>query len=405
MGSNDRGFLTDALLLQKEKMDIASKYKRMKILLLISVLSLININPVIAQQESGKINDSINKLYVGTYTKKEGHVHGKAEGIYLLNQNSDTGELKMMGTVADIVNPSFVKVGRMGKYLFAVSELGPNDSKTGFVYSYEILKDGKLKEISKLPTGGLAPCHISLDRSGKFVFVSNYMGGVVMSYKIDSDGSLNQHQQINLDSAESAHAHSVKISGDNRYAYIADLGNDKIWIFDFKEGNLTPHSQEYVALKENSGPRHMSFAKNGSFVYSMNELNNTLSVFKVLKDGGLELIQDISSLPDSYKQASSGADIHIHPSGNFIYASNRGHNSIAIFKIENSGKLQNVDFVPVAGKTPRNFSISPYGMYLYAASQDTGNITTYKINPENGKLKPQEPVFEIKTPVCLEFLK
>ena len=366
---------------------------------------MICIKPIIAQEESGKINDSINKLYVGTYTKKEGHVQGKAEGIYLLNQNSDTGALKMVGTVANVVNPSFVKVGRMGKYLFAVSELGPSDGETGFVYSYEIQKDGKLKELSKLSTGAHAPCHISLDRSGKYVFVSNYLGGVVMSYKLDSDGSLNQHQEIKLKSAESAHAHSVKISGDNRYAYIADLGNDKIWIFNFKDGNLTPHTQEYIALEENSGPRHMSFAKNGSFAYSMNELNNSLSVFEVLKGGGLELIQNISSLPDSYKQASSGADIHIHPSGNFIYASNRGHNSIAIFKIEDNGRLTNVDFVPVAGKTPRNFTISPYGKYLYAASQDTGNITTYKINSETGKLKPQEPVFEVKTPVCLEFLK
>ena len=377
----------------------------MKTSVLLSVICLVMSNTAIAQVESGKINDSINRMYVGTYTKKEGHVDGKAKGIYLLNQNSDSGALKFMGSVAEVINPSFVKVGKMGKYLFAVSELGPHEGESGYVYSFEILEDGKLKEISKNSTGAFAPCHIALDRSGKYVFVSNYMGGVVMSYKIEVDGSLIQNQKINLENPEKSHAHSVKISGDNRYGYIADLGNDKIWIFDFKDGILTPHDQKYIKLEKGSGPRHMSFAKNGSYAYSMNELNSSLSVFRVLKGGGLELIQNISSLPSSYKQANSGADIHIHPSGKFIYASNRGHNSIAIFKIEDSGKLTNVDFIPVAGKTPRNFAISPYGKYLYAASQDTGNITTFRINSENGKLKPQEPVFEVKTPVCLEFIK
>jgi len=385
-------------------MDIVFKFRMMKTLLFFSFLCLPFIYPALAQVENGKLNDSINKMYVGTYTKKEGHVDGKAKGIYLINQNSDNGTLQLMGTVAEVENPSFIKVGKMGKFLFAVSELGPDDRKNGFVYSYEILKDGNLNQVSKITTGGFAPCHIALDRAGKYVFVSNYLGGVVMSYNLNSDGSLSQHQEINLKNSENAHAHSVKISGDNRYGYIADLGNDKIWIYNFKDGILTPHEQEYVELEKGAGPRHMSFAKNGSFAYSINELNNTLSVFQVLKGGGLEIIQNISSLPASYKQANSAADIHIHPSGKFIYASNRGHNSIAIFKMEDSGKLSNIDFVPVAGKTPRNFAISPYGKYLYAASQDTGNITTYKINPDNGKLKPQEPVFEVKTPVCLEFL-
>ncbi|MDR5590358.1 lactonase family protein [Christiangramia sp. SM2212] len=377
----------------------------MRIPIILLTLSLFVSNAGFAQSESGTINDSINKMYVGTYTKKEGHVDGKAKGIYLLNQNSDTGALTSMGTVAELVNPSFVKVGKMGKYLFAVSELGPHEGESGFIYSYGIQEDGSLREISKKSTGGYAPCHIALDRSGKFVFVSNYMGGVVMSYKINEDGSLSENQEVNLENPENSHAHSVKISGDNRHAYIADLGNDKIWIFNLKDGKLESHDQLFVQLKEGAGPRHMSFAKNGTFAYSMNELNSSISVFEVLKDGGLKLIQDISSLPESFKMKNSAADIHIHPSGKFIYASNRGHDSIAIFKIEDSGKLTNVDFVPIAGKTPRNFAISPYGKFLYAASQDTGNITTYRINPENGKLKPQEPVFEIKTPVCLEFVK
>jgi len=377
----------------------------MKKSLLLSFLCFTTIYPSKGQEKDMESSDPINYLYVGTYTKKEDHVDGKANGIYLVKQNSHTGVLQSKETVAEITNPSFVRVGRMGKYLFAVSELGPGDGESGFIYSFEILEDGKLKEISKLSTGGFAPAHISLDRSGKYVFASNYVGGVVMSYKLEPDGKLITHQEIRLQNSESSHAHSLKMSGDNRNAYIADLGNDKIWIFDFEDGFLVPHQQEFISLEEGTGPRHMSFAKNGSYAYSINELNNSISVFKTLKGGGLELIQNISSLPASYKQANSAADIHIHPSGKYLYASNRGHNSIAIFNIEDTGKLTTIDFVAVAGRTPRNFAISAYGKYLYAASQDTGNITTYKINSENGKLKPQEPIFEIKTPVCLEFVK
>ncbi len=371
-------------------------------------LTIIIMQSAIAQMKKDQVKDTVNKIYIGTYTKKEGHVDGKANGIYLLHQNPDNGNLKFMGTAAEQTNPSFVKTGKMSKYLYAVSELGPGDANSGLVYSYEIQKDGNLKNIGKVSTGGLAPCHIAIDHSGKYVFVSNYMGGIVMVYNVREDGSLEISQELKLNNPDKSHAHSVTISGDNRYAYIADLGNDKIWIYNFDaiEGKLTKHQECFVDLPEGSGPRHFTFSKNGSFAYSINELNSSVSVFAVDKNGGLELIQNISSLPETYKQNNSAADIHFHPSGNYLYASNRGHNSIAVFKVNTeTGKLAVQEFVPVAGDTPRNFAVSPFGKYLYAASQDTGNITTYKINSQTGKLKPQAPVFEVKTPVCIEFLK
>lgn len=379
----------------------------MKIITKISFALVLFGSTLNAQVQKAK-TDSLNRMYVGTYTKTEGHVDGKAKGIYLLNQNPNNGDLSFVKTVAEVVNPSFVKLGRMGHYLFAVSELGSNDGTSGYIYSYEIKPDGSLKEISKLSSGGLAPCHIALDRSGKYVFVSNYLGGVVSEYKLQDDGQLKKMDEICMENPESSHTHSVKISGDNRFAYIADLGNDKIWIYDFDPltGAMTPNEQESVQLEKGAGPRHLSFAKNGSFAYSINELNSTVSVFKVGKNGDLEKIQSLSSLPESYKNKNAGADIHIDPAGKFLYVSNRGHDSIAIFKIDqNTGKITNVDYVPVAGKTPRNFAISPYGKYLYAASQDTGNITIYLIDQQTGKLKLREPVFEVKTPVCLEFTK
>ncbi|APG59489.1 lactonase family protein [Christiangramia salexigens] len=351
--------------------------------------------------------DSINRMYVGTYTKKEGHVDGKAKGIYLVNQNPENGSLELITTAAHLINPSFIKVGKMGRYLLAVSELGPGDGNYGLIYSYEIKNDGSLREISKKQTGGLAPCHIAVDKSGKYVFVSNYLGGIVMVYKLATDGSLTETQKLTLNKPASANAHSVKLSGDNRLAYIADLGNDKIWIYKLNsyEGKLTPHEQVSVSLKEGSGPRHLSLGKNGRFAYVINELNSTISTFEILKNGGLKEIQNISSLPENYRQKNAAADIHIHPSGKILYVSNRGHDSIGVFKIDaDTGKLTKTEIVPVAGKTPRNFTISPYGKYLYAASQDTGNITTFNIQPETGKLKIQPSVFEIKTPVCLEFV-
>ncbi len=361
-----------------------------------------------AQMKSEKTSDTMQKMYVGTYTKKEGHVDGKAEGIYFLHQDPATGKLKFISTAARLTNPSFVKVGKMKKYLFAVSELVPGEAESGYVYSYRIKEDGSLEEVDKKSSGSFAPCHLELDKSGKFLFVSNYLGGIVREFQIDNDGGLKLIEELKLENPNESHAHSVSISGDNRNAYIADLGNDKIWLYNFEAstGKLTPSEQKFVELPEGAGPRHMVFTKNGSFAYSVNELNSTVSVFKVLKNGGLELIQNISTLPASYKQKNAPADIHLHPSGKFLYASNRFHDSMVIYAVnQETGKLSVIDYVPVAGKTPRNFTISPYGRYLYAASQDTGNITIYNINEETGKLKPQPTVFEIKTPVCLEFVK
>ncbi|WP_227009013.1 lactonase family protein [Christiangramia fulva] len=380
----------------------------MKILCTLIVGTVVS-NYSFSQAPSEKPVDSVNKMYVGTYTKKEGHVDGKAEGIYYVHQKVDSGNLKLVCTAAsNIVNPSFVKAGKKGNFLFAVSELGPGEGENGWVYSYKIKEDGSLEELDKESSGAFAPCHLELDKSGKYLFVSNYVGGVVREFKIDNDGGLSLVQELNIENPQKSHAHSVTISGDNRNAYIADLGNDKIWIYDFDAttGTLKPSEQKFVELPKGAGPRHMVFTKNGSYAYSVNELNSSVSVFKVLKNGGLELIQNISSLPASYKGKNAPADIHLHPSGRFLYASNRFHDSIVIYAVnQDTGKLSVIDYVPIAGKTPRNFTISPYGKYLYAASQDTGNITIYTINENTGKLTPKSSVFEIKTPVCLEFVK
>ncbi|MFN4763558.1 lactonase family protein [Gillisia sp. Q332] len=354
-----------------------------------------------------KAEDSLNVMFVGTYTKKEGHVNGQANGIYSVMQDPETGKLLFKETAANIINPSYVKVSKNKQYLFAVSELGSKDAPSGFVYSYKIDEDYNLEMINKVSTESFAPCHIALDQSGNFVFVSNYVGGVVMVYKIKPDGGLKKVQRIDLENRSDSNAHSVTLSSDNKRAYIADLGNDKIWIynFDLHTGKLRLNSQAYVALPNGSGPRHFSLSANNKFAYSINEINSSVSVFSVLKDGGLKLIQNITSLPEDFTEKNSAADIHIHPSGKFLYVSNRGHNTIASYKIDkNTGTLKNIEYTPTFGKAPRNFAISENGKFLYVANQDSNNISIFNVDPKNGKLTTKLAPLEIKTPVCLEFL-
>jgi len=349
-----------------------------------------------------------NTIFVGSYTENEGFVDGQADGIYTINQNTVSGELTMGTTVAKLMNPSFVKVSKDAKYLFSISELVKSEAESGFIYSYKINKDNSLTQISKLSTHGFAPCHIEIDKSGKYVFISNYLGGVVMMYEVAENGNLKEKQQIDLANPEQSHAHSVNISEDNKHAYIADLGNDKIWIYDLdaENGSLTPNTQKFAEVADGAGPRHFSFAKDGKFGYAVNELNSSISTFQVLENGGLQLLQNISTLPAGFINKNSGAEIQVHPSGKFLYSSNRGANNISAFKIdENTGELSLISFTSTEGKTPRNFSISPDGQFLYAANQDTGNISSFKIDLESGELTLIGTVLEAKKPVCLEFVE
>lgn len=347
-----------------------------------------------------------NSVYIGTYTKKEGHVDGKAKGIYLAIQDPENGSLQPQKTVAEITNPSFVKVSKDGENLYAVSELGSGNIDSVFIYSYKRNEDNSLEEIGKISTEAFAPCHIEMDKTGKYVFVSNYLGGVVMLYKRDENGNLLKQQKLELENPKESHAHSVSISSDNKTAYISDLGNDKIWIYNFneKEGKLSPKEQSFVELEEGSGPRHFDISNDNNFAFSLNEINSSISVFKIQKEGNLELIQSISSLPETFNGNNSGADIHVHPSGKYVYASNRGHNSIAAFKINpNSGKISVIGHYPTKGDTPRNFGISPDGKFLYAANQDTSTISSFKVNMETGELEEHLLPVEVMSPVCVEF--
>jgi len=346
-------------------------------------------------------------IYVGTYTKKEAHVNGQAEGVYSVYQNPKTGALEMGETVAMVVNPSFVKTSSDNKNLYAVSELGPNDGPAGLIYSFKIKEDYSLEELGNISTESFAPCYVAEDQTGRFIFVANYVGGVVMMYGKKEDGSLKKLQKVTLENPERSNPHSVNISSNNKYVYITDLGNDRIWIFnlDTDSKSLKPNETPFIQLAEGSGPRHFAFSKNNDFAYSINELNGSISAFKIAQNGKLIHLQDISSLPKGFTGENSAADIHIHPSGEFLYVSNRGHNSIGAFLINHkTGSLENIGFTATQGATPRNFAISPNGDFLYIANQDSNNLVSFKIESETGKLAQIGKKLVIKTPVCIEFL-
>lgn len=350
---------------------------------------------------------TMSPIYIGTYTKKEGHVNGQAEGIYLVYQNPETGVVEMGETVARVVNPSFVKTSSDNGNLYAVSELGPNDGPAGLIYSYKINKDHSLEELGSISTESFAPCYIAEDQTGRFIFVANYVGGVVMMYEKNDNGSLKKLQKVTLENPESSNPHSVNISSNNKFAYITDLGNDRIWIFklDTDSKSLKPNETPFIELAIGSGPRHFAFSKNNNFAYSINELNGSISAFKIAKNGKLTYLQNISSLPEGFTGENLAADIHIHPSGEFLYVSNRGHNSIGAFLINHiTGTMKNIGFTDTKGAIPRNFSISPDGSFLYVANQGSNELVSFKIDSETGKLNEIGKKLAVKTPVCIEFL-
>ncbi len=354
----------------------------------------------------------LTTFYIGTYTRPEGHVDGNAEGIYSIQVNKTTGKITKEKLVATLVNPSFLTYSPDKKYIYAVSELAHADEPTGFVYAYKIGKDS-LEFLNRLPTDGQAPCHVSVDQTGKFAFVANYVGGVVKMYRIQPNGTLvaTDKKQFTGSSThpqqDNPHLHSVIISPDNTLAVATDKGTDKIWLFsiDHKNGQLIPTEQAFLKIQDGAGPRHLVWSKNGNFCYVINELDNTVNVIAYDKASKtFTSIQAISTLPTGYTAESYCADIQLHPNGQFLYGSNRGHDSIVMYKIDAAtGKLIFIGTASTRGTYPRNFRIDDKGQFLYVANQNSRNITSYTIDATTGQLNFTGFDFKIGTPVCIEF--
>ncbi|MFT7121021.1 MAG: 6-phosphogluconolactonase [Neolewinella sp.] len=347
--------------------------------------------------------------YIGTYTRAEGHVNGQAQGIYSVSVDPVTGKMSNTQPIATLTNPSFLKKSADGKFVYAVSELAQDDEPTGFIHAFRV-GGKKLTEISKLPTDGKAPCHVEIDKTGQFVIASNYVGGVAKMYRIVADGSLTVTDKFAISDAVRdgvpSWLHSANISPDNRLVAIADKGMDRIWLFmlDVQNGKLIPHDQVYLQTRKGAGPRHAEWSANGKYLYLINELDNTVNVIGYDKGNDrFSILQTITTLPEGFTETSYGADIHLHPNGKFLYGSNRGHNSIAMYKVDTkSGLLESIGHEPTRGTYPRNFAISGNGEFLYAANQNSNSIAVYTIG-SSGKLAFTGQNFEIGTPVCVAF--
>jgi 6-phosphogluconolactonase len=357
-------------------------------------------------------------VYVGTYTNKTA-----SKGIYAYSFDPGTGKLTSLGVAAESEDPSFLVVHSNGKYLYAVNELDNfGEQKSGALSAFSIdTKTGKLTLLNQAPTQGGGPCHVSLDKTGKYVLVANYGGGSVAAFPIREDGGLAaasafvQHSGSGVDKEhqERPHAHWIATSADNRYALAADLGLDEVLIyrFDSAKGTLTPSNPAFAKLNPGSGPRHLAFHPNGKFAYLLTEMEDSVTAFAYKASNGslspLQTVSALSTLRKDYKGPKEAAEIAVHPNGKFLYASNRaGIDTISLFSIDPvKGTLNLKNEYPTMGKTPRNFAIDPTGKFLLAANQESNNIVVFRIDPITGALSPTGDVAEVPAPVCVTFLR
>ena len=351
-------------------------------------------------------------VYVGTYTSKG------SEGIYVCRFDATTGETGAVGLAVATDNPSFLAVDPNGRFLYAVNEVGTfRGEPTGAVSAFAIDRaSGKLNLLEQVSSLGKGPTHLSLDKSGEYLMVANYGGGSVAVFPIGDDGRPGRHSafvqhvgsSVNPERQASPHAHFIQTTNDNRFALAADLGLDKLLVyrFDAATGSLTPGSPAFVKVEPGAGPRHVAFAPSGRLVYVVNEMASTVTAFAYgSRPGTLNEIQTIATLPQDFAGQNTTAEIAVDPKGRFLYVSNRGHDSIAVFRIDsNDGSVKPVGWVPSGGKTPRNFAIDPTGRWLFAANQGSNDIRLFEIDQQSGRLTATSRSLKVVSPVCVCFV-
>jgi 3-carboxymuconate cyclase len=302
--------------------------------------------------------------------------------------------------------------------LYAVSEVSGTDGKKGgSVSSFSIdPKTAKLTFLNQVPSMGAGPCYVRVDKTGKTVGVANYGSGSIATLPIKADGSLReavsaiQHsgQVADLKRQQGPHAHSINFSPDNRFAIVADLGLDKLFVYHLNAATsaLSPNDPPFTKLSPVSGPRHFAFHPKGKFAYAINEINRTVTALQWdAKRGVLKELQSISTVPADAPKEGSTAEVQVHPNGKFLYGSNRGHDSIAVFSIDpRKGTLTPIEHVSTQGKVPRNFGIDPTGNFLIAANQNSDSLVVFRIDPKTGRLTPTGQKLEVGNPVCVKFL-
>ena len=351
-------------------------------------------------------------VFVGTYTGK------KSKGIYRAEMDAATGKLSNVEAAAETSNPSFLAIDPKNRFLFAANEVSDfGGKKAGAVSSFTLdPKTGKLAALNQQSSVGAGPCHIVADKEGKHVLVANYGGGSAAVLPYGADGRLGaasgfvQHKGTSVNPArqEAPHAHSINLDPANRYAAVADLGLDKVFVYKFgaAKGTLMPNDPPSVAMEPGAGPRHFAFHPSGLHAYAINEMANTITAMTYNADKGiLAKIQTVPTLPKGFKGKSFTADVQVHPSGKYLYGSNRGHNSIVVYQIDpERGTLIYVGHQAEGIKTPRGFGIDPTGTFLIVGNQDGDSLLVFRIDPKSGELKPTGHGAKVPTPVCVKFV-
>lgn len=354
-------------------------------------------------KNSEKLSDNTNDLnfFVGTYT------NGESKGIYTYSLSTE-GELKKIKLAAQSDNPSYLAFSKDRKYLLAANEI-KNDQGVGNVSSFKVQGDS-LVFVNKRSSGGAHPCFVAINDQG-YVVTANYSGGNTGLLQLDQNGVLSElldtHQHTGKGShqrQDAPHAHSVWFFPSHDKVVAADLGTNQLWFttIDTNSNTLQPLSPETLNLNSGDGPRHLAFHSNGKWIYVLNELSNTVTLVRYDEQQGYSKGESFSMLPDDFKLENTGADIHISDDGKFLYASNRGHNSIVIYKVEDDGALQVVGHESVKGEGPRNFSLSPDGDYILVANQYTNSIISFKRDAKTGLLTFVDEI-EAPSPVCILF--
>ena len=346
-------------------------------------------------------------VYIGTYTGET------SKGIYAFRFDDGSGELTPIGLVAETPSPSFLIASADGRFIYAVNELQTfGGAASGSVTAFAVDRTtGKLTELNAQPTEGTGPCHLALDRTGRYLAVANYGGGNFAILPVGTDGRLQKAVTVVTgQNAESGTAkplgHMVAFDATNKFLITADKGLNRMLVFHFDAttGKVTPNTPPSAPLPPGSGPRHFAMHTNGEWLFTIAEQAATITTFKW--DGKTGSLSATSSVPTRPAEVSSGstAEIALHPNGKFVYGSNRGHDSIAVFSIGAAGALSLVEYEPTRGQTPRNFAIDPTGRWLIAANQRSGTLAVFTIDQNTGALTPSGRLSPVGTPVCVLFM-
>lgn len=341
---------------------------------------------------------------------------GEPEGIYIHRLDMASGALQPIRAVTDVHNPGFFAVHPNQRFLYSIDEDRSKSPSVGEVSAYAIdPATGELSHINRQLSHGQGLCHLMTDNEGRFLFTAHYGGGSISVLPILEDGSLGEATEVIQHTGsgthprqDAPHPHSIYVDPTNTFVFVPDLGLDKIMIyrFDASKGKLEPNSTPWAELTPGSGPRHFAFHTSGRFAYVINELSSTITAFEYdSRNGVLTEIQTVSTLPDGYSEENTTAEIVVHPSGKFLYGSNRGHDSIAMFAVDQvTGALSALGHEPTQGGHPRHFALDPTGAYLFAENRDSNNVVVFRINHDTGTLQSTGHVTEVPRPVCIKMV-